>query len=234
MDGRFDVTRGGLTLGVAELSENGLLLDVYYVGNAPDNANVYRLAAVCDGRYVILGVPVPDKSGALILKKSLSKAKKCELGFEAPTAFELVLPGENYSDAYSEKTTAPKTITEKNIPPEPQKFTEMPVPIVEPVNLDSKLDAAEPVNKLPESALANVWRSVMNPSVLFTENGALSAAGDIAGALIREDSEVVYLAVPITDDAPFPLMSAFCLGEPQTINGEEYLVFKLKNGAFAV
>ena len=187
MDGRFDVTRAGIQIGVAELSQNGLMQDIYFSGNAPDNENVYRLAAVCGGQYVLIGVPVPDRNGRLTLKKSLSKTSVRALGFASPTGFELVLPDESYGD------------------------TEVSVPV---------------------NTGAGDWRPVAKPSVMFAENGALFAVDDIKGAFIREEDELVFLAIPVSESEPFPLMSAFCLGEPQTIDGGEFLVFKLKNGAF--
>ena len=210
MDGRFDVTRAGVVFGVAELSENGLMQDIRFDGSAPDDKNVYRLAAVCGGEYVQLGVPVPDKSGTLTLKKSLSRAAVRALGFALPSAFELVLPGEERSGVINDRAVELDNESEIII-----------VPLM-----------SEPEQQKAATAGHDNWRSAPNPSVMFAENGALSAADDIVGALIREDGELIHLAIPVSDGEPFPLMSAFCLGEPQTINDCEYLVFKLKNGAF--
>ncbi|NLB30001.1 MAG: hypothetical protein GX823_07305, partial [Clostridiales bacterium] len=138
MDGRFDVTRAGVQYGVAELSQNGFMQDISFTGTAPDNNNVYRLAAVCGGRYVMLGVPVPDKSGRLTLVKSLSKTSCRELGFDSPGEFELVLPGENYvgqNDAQAEDEAGQKSDSEpenhleaKDASPEPEAYIPMPSP----------------------------------------------------------------------------------------------------------
>ena len=224
MDGRFDVTRNGLTLGVVELLQTGSMLNLSFVGNAPDQNNVYRLAAVCDGQYVLLGVPVPDNGGALVLKKSLSKTAIRELGFALPTAFELVLPGESFGEVRVNVSVESKKATEIIAAPTQPAMTEpIAVPVMQPV--------IEPAIIKPEQGS---WRLAPNPSVMFAENGALSSADEITGALIRENGEIIELAIPVSDDEPFPIMSAFCLGEPQTINGGEYLVFKLKNGAFTV
>ena len=218
MDGRFDVTRAGLVFGVAELSENGLMQDISFAGSAPDDKNVYRLAAVCAGQYVALGVPVPDKSGTLTLKKSLSRAAVRVLGFVLPSAFELVLPGEECGDVFDNEVVEFDNEQEIIIVPPMPELNHEPEP-------ETKAQAVTTTGR-------DNWRNAPNPSVMFTENGALSAVDDIVGALIREDGEFIHLVIPVSDGEPFPLMSAFCLGEPQTINGGEYLVFKLKNGAF--
>ena len=210
MDGNFTVTRGGAEVGLVTLTQKGAKLEVVFRGAPPDSDNIYRLAAVCGGKAVTLGVPVPAEDGNIELMKSFSKTALRDLGFDAPSAFALVLPGE------TPDKPAPA-------PPEPEDIcVEMPEPIAEePV--------AETVAVQEET---DGWRPVENPAVMFAENGALTSAGEIAGALLREDGDTVFLAVPISEDAPFPVMSAFCLGEPQEIGGSDYLVFKLKNGVF--
>lgn len=295
MDGRFEVTRCGNQCGVAELSQNGLMLDVSFTGSAPDSENVYRLAAVCGGKYVPLGVPVPDKNGKLTLAKCFSKSAQRELGFSEPNAFELVLPGENFGGVeniasenkpehpaeVSAKENISDVVPEENPQSEPQVIKpvnpqrqgnnqrqgsmqrqnnrqsfepqvqrhSMQRPVNRPQqkpnspakpnmpqkpNVPEKTNAPE-LSNMPEnkpSPRSAGWTPIANPSVMFAENGAISNASDIKGALLKDEGEFVYLAVPVSENEPFPLMSAFCLGEPQTINGAEYLVFKLKNGAF--
>ena len=216
MDGRFDVTRAGALIGEARLSKNGLMQDINFSGSAPDSENVYRLAAVCGEQYVLLGVPVPDRNGTLTLKKSLSRTTIRALGLDSPTAFELVLPGESYGSNEKRSAIEPDAMPESII----AEITEEPdLPLIADVAERREVESGD-------------WRPIANPSVMFAENGALSTTDEIKGAIIRETGELVLLAIPISESEPFPLMSAFCLGEPQTIDGIEYLVFKLKNGAF--
>jgi hypothetical protein len=56
----------------------------------------------------------------------------------------------------------------------------------------------------------------------------------VRGALARAAGDMVYIAVPISGDAPFPMTPVFCFGEPETIDGADYLVFCLKNGVLCV
>jgi hypothetical protein len=44
----------------------------------------------------------------------------------------------------------------------------------------------------------------------------------------------VYIAAEVADDKPFALMPIFCLGTPETIDGAEYLVFKVENGVLTI
>ncbi len=101
--GEFPVLSGGQNVGSVSVSQNGLMT-VFDSGCDYESPDVLRLAAVCDGRYVALGVMMPDKAGALRLKKSYSKNGLAEIGFSGPVSYHLVRQG----DVFKENATSPK------------------------------------------------------------------------------------------------------------------------------
>ncbi|MDR2420927.1 MAG: hypothetical protein LBD49_02325 [Oscillospiraceae bacterium] len=199
MEKKFTVTRAGRPLGEACLARSGLMTEISYSGGSPDSENVYRLAAVCNGRYVPLGVPAPSGdagSGRFEIKKSFTKNALREIGFAEPSAFELILTGEEYA----------------------------PAPMAEPA----------PEAAAESCRLTGEWSQEPDPERFFADGGEAAFTEKARGALARTDGETIYIAVPISSAAPFPMTPVFCLGEPETIDGEDYLVFKLKNGALAL
>ncbi|MDR0446112.1 MAG: hypothetical protein LBH17_03645 [Oscillospiraceae bacterium] len=221
MQSTFTVTRAGNTLGELSLAQNGAITELNYSGYAPDSENIYRLAAVCAGEYVSLGVPAPSDAdgGRFELKKKLSKNVVRELGFIEPSAFELILPGEIYSKAPPAPASPPP------ITPSPSK----PTPPVPPTTKSSAQNKTRPVQNA--ARLTEKWTPEPNPERLFSDGGAAAITDAVKGALSRRENGIVFLAAPVSEDAPFPMMPVFCFGTPETIDDARYLVFKLKNGA---
>ncbi|MDR0862425.1 MAG: hypothetical protein LBN30_06605 [Oscillospiraceae bacterium] len=73
------------------------------------------------------------------------------------------------------------------------------------------------------------WRAEPNARTLF-QTGDAVISGEPRGALSRMDEDATYLAVPMPNDEPFPMMPVFCFGSAESIDGREYVVFKIKNG----
>jgi hypothetical protein len=268
LEKKFTVTRSGRPFGEVCLAQDGLMTEISYSGASPDGENVYRLAAVCGGRYVPLGVPAPsggaggarfeindlsasrevfaampfDTSGRrgkpcgiepfYVIKKRFTKNALRELGFAEPSAFELVLPGEEYTP---EECAAGECVPEECVPEgggadAPETAEPEPVTLPEP----EPTTPTEPDPKPPPAPprpLTGEWAPEPEPGRFFPGGGEAAFTEKARGALARADGDAIHIAVPISGDAPFPAMPVFCLGEPETIGGEDYLVFKLKNGA---
>jgi len=77
------------------------------------------------------------------------------------------------------------------------------------------------------------WREEQDPARLFRdpELKSLGAALAREGVLSRREGEAAFLAVPLEPGRPFAAMPIFCFGAPETINGREWLVFKIVDGA---
>lgn len=74
------------------------------------------------------------------------------------------------------------------------------------------------------------WRPAANPAMLFNDETIAEACEEISGALVMEQAGLTMLAVPVSPVAPFPMMPVFCFGSSEEIGGQEYIIFKVKNG----
>jgi hypothetical protein len=222
---------------------------------------ILRLAAVCAGRLVPLGVMLPD-GGRLLLSKKYSKNALRELGFSEPSAFALIAPGESFAlpEPAAEPIRAPEPEPEPKRAARPEPAPPRPPAearkLTIPVSFALELDLPEPPGGLalampPErKALApptpsaskpalpdapetpGAWRACPDPRALFRDGDLISE--EIRGALRRADGEATRLAVPLSPEEPFPMMPVFCFGEPEEIEGRGYVVFKIKNGALTL
>jgi hypothetical protein len=233
MENKFTVTRAGKAFGEIDIAQNGLMTDVSFSGGNPDGENIYRLAAVCGGKYISLGVPAPAENGLFGLKKSFSKNALRELGITELSAFELVLPGELGNPA---EQNAPMSVVAAPPPaviPEAEKSApapeaeQSPKPAPEPQTTNGAADGG---GRKPERRLTPEWTPEPEPERFFADGGRAGLTDALHGALAREDGGVIYLAAPISEEEPFPMTPVFCFGTPETIGGKDYLVFRLKNG----
>jgi hypothetical protein len=281
--GEYGVTRLGRLAGTLRVSQDGLMTvldcDCERVGE-----EIYRLAAVCGGEYVPIGVMMPD-GARLRFSKRLTKNAVRELLPNEPDAFEIILPGENPAAAPSDDRGQPVDMPPKSEPRDMPRLTVNPItpttsapraelkwlldgdrrfrPIQsggETLNnreLDSRHspspksdlthgcetpimpEAKKPADTLPRSeapaipespAPRGFWAPIGDPAILFRDNDAELITGEVTGALTRNDGDIMLLAIPISQDTPFPMMPVFCFGDPEVIDGREYVVFKIKNG----
>ncbi|MGE4485574.1 MAG: hypothetical protein AB7C97_10745 [Oscillospiraceae bacterium] len=79
----------------------------------------------------------------------------------------------------------------------------------------------------PESPL---WLPAYDAASLFSDADIASACRDVTGALTMEDGNSQLIAIPIILGAPFPLMPVFCFGRSEIIDGNNYVVFRVRNG----
>ena len=80
----------------------------------------------------------------------------------------------------------------------------------------------------------DMWQTCANPSEIFTDEDISHACRNVQGSLTRRQEDIMLFAVPLRRDAPFPMMPVFCFGQWEKINGEEYVIFKVKNGQLIV
>ncbi len=74
------------------------------------------------------------------------------------------------------------------------------------------------------------WEPEHFPELLFTEEEITHVLTGVSGSLKLKYKGFIFLAIPLLPNEPFPAMPIFCFGETANIGGEEYIVFKIKNG----
>ena len=95
--GQFPVIVNGQNAGSVTVSPEGLMTVFDGASDYKSDA-VLRLAAVCRGRFVPLGVMMPDSTGTLRLRKRYSKNALASLGFSDPVSYHLVRPDDVYTE----------------------------------------------------------------------------------------------------------------------------------------
>ncbi len=80
------------------------------------------------------------------------------------------------------------------------------------------------------------WEEERSPESLFRDPALqeLGRALGREGVLSRREGETVFLAVPLDRGRPFAAMPIFCFGSPETINGRNWVVFRIMDGMPAV
>lgn len=288
--GSFPVMADGNNIGTVNIELNGLMTVFDCVCHFKSH-DVLRLAAVCDGRYVPLGVMVPEKT-SLRLKKSFSKNALNAAGYTEPVAFHLIKQGDVYSgsqeilpmssqfeqtdemplepvsqDTQPEYTPAIKESSPGEIEtahvytsepgadahPASAVFEKEPeaIPIEEEPEMALQAAETEPIvyNDFPEPTeyindfepeiktypadpeqTPSGWTYIPDPRILFNDDSVKEACHGVSGAYITEQDDCILLAVPVLPNEPFPMMPVFCFGYSGEIGGQEYIVFKIKNG----
>lgn len=74
------------------------------------------------------------------------------------------------------------------------------------------------------------WSHALHPEALFSDPDVSAACSGVTGALLASREGYQLLAVPISTEEPFPMMSVFCFGSPEEIGGRTYIVFKISDG----
>lgn len=91
-------------------------------------------------------------------------------------------------------------------------------------------EEAEPMQTEAVSTAESEWANTAAPWQYFEEGEFRRVFSACGRALVRQDGDVLYLAVPLVKDEEFPVMPVFCLGEVWKINDELHLVFKIHDG----
>lgn len=267
LTGDYPVIAEGRSVGSLNISQNGLMT-VFNCACDFKSHEIFRLAAVCGGKYVPLGVMAPE-AGILRLKKSCTKNALAGLGYQDTDIFHLIRKDDVYSqedeikaDDTAIMTPAPVNATGQEaceLPSEPvqeeadsvskQKepeqaqvpdiqalFSELmpsvPEPVLQVQDDNPILPPPAPDIKLAQSNKPdlNGWKPIARPRALFNAPGISEVSEEISGALTLERDGIVFLAVPLLPNEPFPMMPVFCFGNSEEIGGQEYVVFKIKNG----
>ena len=92
---------------------------------------------------------------------------------------------------------------------------------------NTRTEAAKP--EMPDG-----WSPTDNPGGLFHDPDFAQICRGVKGALTKQSDEYILLAVPVSQDEPFPMMPVFCFGDSGRIDGREYIIFKIKNGKLAL
>lgn len=77
------------------------------------------------------------------------------------------------------------------------------------------------------------WQEERSPERLFRDP-ALQELGRVLareGVLTRQEGEATLLAVPLDPGRPFAAMPIFCFGSQETINGRNWIVFRIMEGS---
>ena len=93
--------------------------------------------------------------------------------------------------------------------------------------------APEPAPPEPEQKpdRPDDWRPEPNPSCRFTDPVLRECASGVTGVLIRREGGDILLAFPFSPSEPFPLIPVFRFGTAQAIDGKNYMVYRLRDGA---
>ncbi len=226
--GAFPVYLGGVRVGTVTVSQSNQRTSFACVCNNTTR-DVLRLAAVCSGHFVPLGVVMPD-GDTVRLNKNYTRAALGELGFDTAESYHLIHAGDVWHGDAIEPDRAPEP---EPIKPEPAPVKPEPVIMQAPPAETSSpnLDAPESEPDTSEAAPPlNGWMPLGEPSGLFDDPELTNAVAELDGALTAQRDGAHLLAVPVSPAQPFAMMPVFCFGASEAIGGTDYIVFKIKNG----
>jgi hypothetical protein len=254
--GSYPVMANSRTAGQVKVTPDGLKLIFDCTCNI-GSADVLRLAAVCGGAYVPLGVMIPS-DGALRMKKSFTKNALAAMGYQDTTLFCLIKPGEVWSEPQAAELNPALFMDESHAGPEPQypentAEESQPLPAPEPADNRPEPDVihieqAAPPPQLPEPIVYNDfpdpkeynfdyndtdidgWTAMPAPGLLFNSPSIQEACEGISNALVAEQDGLLFLAVPIIPNEPFPMMPVFCFGSSGKVGRQDCIIFKIRDG----
>ena len=212
LSGSYIVSLNGKNIGEANVYDDGLRVKITMRCQKYDD-RIYRLYFRDGENKISVGVAMPAND-TLKLDKSMSRRELHRLGVTCISECFLSA-NENGGQKAAENAN-------------------------DAANLPETADSGEIQGKAPvqerESGGAPreqekiVWKKVDDISPLFKSGEVAQDFEEPVGALYRKDGEFEYIAISASPDEPFPLMPVFCFGEQQSIDGKEYIVFKIKNG----
>lgn len=106
----------------------------------------------------------------------------------------------------------------------PERVIIMPLSQSPPAR-DNPVKPAD-VPESPEEQPANVWQTDGEPWKLVRDMELSDEIKNTDGVLVSNGR----IAVPYNDGEEMPLVQFFRLGTPENINGNDYIVFSVKNG----
>lgn len=227
--GNYPVIDGSQHIGELEIMPKGSLCRFKALCST-DRTGIFRLGIRSRGRLVPIGVMVPY-GNAWGLDRTYSVLALKQMGIETVEAAEII----GAEEAVKTMDVPPmiKTEPQLQIMPEPQpEMAEETLPEhMEPDCLPETEKEAEVLpEKQSEPELIYDWRKETEPERLFKDPDIKRACRDMTETLVCKVGEITYLAVPIIRGRPFPALPIFCFGSSMKINGNNYVVFKIKDG----
>lgn len=222
--GKYPVTSGGTATGTTTVYETGLFY-VFECSCRADSEKPLRLYCYTGSGFALIGVPMPA-GGELRLKKKISKSELKHLGIDDISSFIL----SETAPVSAGSVTAEKAPAQQAAAPwpdsPPQTGAAIPMTAASPGAADREAAAASPE---PQPA-AYIWKSETEPGRFFSDSSISASCRGLEGCLSAGEGDISMLAVPVSQDAPFPLIPVFLYGSGEMIGGREYVVFKIKNG----
>jgi hypothetical protein len=192
---------------------------------------VMRLYGVSPEGYVPIGIPVPV-GGRLRLTKKYTNNDLKAVPTDSFTHFELFYADETPEmPVVAEETVEPEITAEAQIG-EPEQPVECPLEEIPDKDETVECEAAPDAAETEECAAVSEspWRLTDDPGALFHDPELMETASVIRGGMVMEDEGSTLFAIPISSDAPFPLMPVFRYGWSAMVEGKCCIVFRIKDG----
>lgn len=74
------------------------------------------------------------------------------------------------------------------------------------------------------------WQETRRPAELLEDRFLRDRLATVETAWWRRDGELLYLALPLAEDRPFPLETLFCLARPEQVEGCACAVYAFRAG----
>ena len=99
------------------------------------------------------------------------------------------------------------------------------------VSQNETYEKAKPEEKKTDE---RVWSGCADPMKYFDDVESGAALSRFDGVLKSEKEGITYIAVPIDREKPFPALPIFYFGQRESLHGEEFVVFALKDGQLLI
>lgn len=209
--GEYSVIFDSCSIGKLKIYQEGLQT-VFNCTCTYESAEILRLAVISDQEFIPIGVMLP-RGETMTLKKNFSKNTLRSMGITKINSCHLIRAGESFAKKdilvkdQNEKQILPATATEQD----------------SQTTVDHLVKETRPNNK------HELWQLRKDPSALFSDPDLAENSMNIAGAMTRMEDNLTFLAVPVSPNKPFPMMPIFCFGNLEFIDGESYLIFKIRD-----
>jgi hypothetical protein len=218
--GKYTVIDGDRPIGELEIMPKGSLCR-FKAMCSTGRTGIFRLGIRSRGRLVPVGVMVPYGNG-WGLDRTYSTLALRQMGIETVEGAEIIGAESMLKEMDSPSIRPPEPIPRQinKTPPESQELTVPPA-----MDKEEEVSPSE-----PEPAMVCDWQREPEPERLFKDPDIKRACMDMTDTLVCRNGELTYLAVPIIRGRPFPALPIFCFGSSMKINGNNYVVFKIKDG----
>lgn len=219
----YKVMLDGAEAGELRLYKEGLMT-VMEAHCTYTSSEPFKLIVSSGGRNIPLGTMLPEADG-FVFKKRYSRQALESLGIGTVDA--CLIGG---AAALQETVAmAPHQELPKAAETQPAQLEDCPAP--EPAALCPAAEAPvrpEPENR-PPALRKPEWRLEPQPELLVRDPEIRRVLSQVDNAISLADGDTTWLGVPLEVGKPFPLMSIFCLGRWEKINGKNFMVFQIKD-----